>query len=231
MTPDEQPGEVEPRVRFLAAAAALRAIDTAVAAARHDAADRTRPDRADAVPDAAPDTHDALAALVLLRELRARLATWEPDLIEDARQAGASWAALAGPLGVASRQAAERRYLRLRPGGVPGTTGDQRVQATRDHRAADRAVAAWAREHAGALRALAGQITALDDLSPQAEQPQAALAAALGHDDPARLLAPLATTRPHLDPDHPDLGTRIDAFAHQVDRLRQASDHQRRRAT
>ncbi|MFE4825176.1 type III effector protein, partial [Streptomyces sp. NPDC056704] len=43
------------------------------------------------------------------------------------------------PLGVASRQAAERRYLRVRPG-TPGTTGEQRVQATRNRRAADRTI-------------------------------------------------------------------------------------------
>lgn len=231
MASTEQPEDVEPRIRFLAAAAALRAIDTAVTAARHDAADRARPDRPDTAPDSLPDPDDALAALVLLRELRARLATWEPDLIEDARQAGASWAALAEPLGVASRQAAERRYLRLRPGGAPGTTGDQRVQATRDQRAADRAVNTWAREHAAGLRTLAGQITALDDLTPQAQQSQAELTTALGHDDPARLLAPLTATRPHLDPDHPDLGARMDALTHQVDRLRRASDDQRLRGT
>ncbi|MEU8140096.1 type III effector protein [Streptodolium elevatio] len=221
--------EAEPRIRFLAAAAALRAIDTAVTTARRDAADHdTAPGTA---RDAVPETHDALAALVLLRELRARLASWEPDLIEDARHAGASWASLAEPLGVASRQAAERRYLRLRPGGTPGTTGDQRVQATRDQRAADRAVSAWAREHAAGLRALAGQITALDDLGPHANEPQAGLAAALGHDDPARLLPPLTATRPHLGPDHPDLGARIDAYTAHVDHLRRTTDRHRPRAT
>lgn len=77
-----------------------------------------------------------LASLLLLREVREQLAGWETSLIETAREAGASWADLASPLGVASRQAAERRYLRLRPG-ADGTTGEQRVKATRDRRAAD----------------------------------------------------------------------------------------------
>src|SRR5437763_16030294 len=58
---------------------------------------------------------DALAALTLLRHLREELAEWEPRLIAAAREHGASWIQLAPALGVASRQAAERRYLRPRP--------------------------------------------------------------------------------------------------------------------
>lgn len=48
----------------------------------------------------------------MLREVREELAGWESGLIETARGEGASWADLAGPLGVASLQAAERRYPR-----------------------------------------------------------------------------------------------------------------------
>lgn len=106
----------------------------------------------------APERADALDALLLLRDVRRRLAVWEPSLIEVARDAGASWAEIAQPLGVTSRQAAERRYLRLRTGPL-GTTGEQRVQATRDRRAANRTVAAWARDNAADLRRLAGRIT------------------------------------------------------------------------
>ena len=82
------------------------------------------------------------AALTLLRELREELAGWEPQLIEAARALNTSWADLAPALGVASRQAAERRYLRLRPApdGTSGT-GDERVAAERDKRAGDKAVA------------------------------------------------------------------------------------------
>lgn len=43
--------------------------------------------------------------------MRERLAGWETGLIETARHQGASWADLAHPLGVASRQAAALRYL------------------------------------------------------------------------------------------------------------------------
>ncbi|MGY5122609.1 type III effector protein, partial [Streptomyces sp. 900105755] len=101
---------------FLAAAAALAAIDDALRDAQHES------------PDAAgPGPEQALASLLLLRQVREQLAGWETGLIETARDAGASWADLAHPLGVASRQAAERRYLRGRPGPA-GTTGEQRVQ-------------------------------------------------------------------------------------------------------
>ncbi|MGW2409768.1 type III effector protein [Streptomyces sp. NPDC001739] len=169
----------------------------------------------------------ALASLLLLREVRERLATWETGLIETAREAGASWADLAGPLGVASRQAAERRYLRLRPGAA-GTTGEQRVKATRDRRAADRSVTTWARHHAADLRRLAGQITALTDLPTAARMPLEKLGQALGDDDAARLVAPLTATRPHLQHRHPQLAARIDDLTRHTDRLRQNSDDQRR---
>ncbi|MER6610370.1 type III effector protein, partial [Streptomyces sp. NPDC000927] len=125
--------------------------------------------------------------------------------------AGASWADLAHPLGVASRQAAERRYLRGRPGPA-GTTGEQRVQATRQARAADRSTAAWARRNAADLRRLAGQITALTDLPPAARRPISELHAALAHDDPADLIAPLTAARPHLAAAHPDLTARLDTL-------------------
>ncbi|MEU1128228.1 type III effector protein, partial [Streptomyces sp. NPDC005899] len=84
---------------FPAAAAALEAIDVAVRAAEHGGAEES---------GGATGPERALASLLLLRELREQLAGWETGLIETARHAGASWADLAEPLGVASRQAAER---------------------------------------------------------------------------------------------------------------------------
>ena len=89
-----------------------------------------------------------------------------------------------------------------------GTTGEQRVQATRDDRAADRTVTAWARNNAADLRRLAGQITALTDLPAARPRPARHLDAALADDDPADLIAPLTATRPHLTTDHPDLAAR-----------------------
>ncbi|WP_030303431.1 hypothetical protein [Streptomyces katrae] len=178
---------------FLAAAAALAAIEDALRDAQHES------------PDASgPGPEQALASLMLLRQVREQLAGWETGLIETARNVGASWADLAGPLGVASRQAAERRYLRGRPGAV-GTTGEQRVTATRQARAAERATATWARVHAAELRSIAGQITALSHLAPEARSAQAVLNAALGATDAAELIAPLAGMRPYLDARHTDL--------------------------
>ncbi|MFE0186549.1 type III effector protein [Streptomyces sp. NPDC058989] len=208
MTPADQPSspstDAHSPASFLAAAAALHAIDDALRTAQHET-----PNAPDAL---GPGPEQALASLSLLRQVREQLAGWETGLIETARDAGASWADLAHPLGVASRQAAERRYLRGRPGAA-GTTGEQRVQATRQARAADRTAAAWARDNAADLRRLAGQITALSDLSPAARRPLSELHAALAHDDPARLIAPLAATRPHLAAAHPDLAARLDTLA------------------
>ncbi|MER6104865.1 type III effector protein [Streptomyces sp. NPDC001832] len=204
MTPADQPSlsrtDAHGPVPFLAAAAALNAIDAALREAQHK------------TPNApAPGPEQALASLSLLRQVREQLAGWETSLIETARNAGASWADLAHPLGVASRQAAERRYLRGRPGPA-GTTGEQRVQATRQARAADRSTAAWACRNAADLRRLAGQITALTDLPPAAHRPISELHAALAHDDPADLIAPLTAARPHLAAAHPDLTARLDTL-------------------
>ncbi|MFF5922769.1 type III effector protein [Streptomyces flavochromogenes] len=200
-------------ITFPAALAALAAIDEAVRAARS----ATTPDTP---PHDSPE--EALAALLLLRGLREQLAAWEPRFIEAARDAGASWADLAHPLGVTSRQAAERRYLRVRPGN-PGTTGEQRVQTTRDRRAADRTVTSWARSSAADLRQLAGQITALDTLPPDT---RADLSAALAHSDPTQLLEPLARTHPHLTP-RPDLAKRVADLTRRTEDLRDESDQRR----
>ncbi|MET7811182.1 type III effector protein [Streptomyces sp. NPDC005395] len=195
-------------VSFLAAKAALAAIEEAVHSAQ--APRDSKQSRGEVSSD------QALAALLLLREMRDQLAGWETGLIETAREAGASWAELAGPLGVASRQAAERRYLRLRPG-APGSTGEERVQATRDRRAADRAVTTWARGNAADLRQLAGQVTALTGLPADARTP---LVQALGRDDAAGLIEPLSGAREHLGAHHRELADRIDTLTRRTDRLR-----------
>ncbi|MFF0559351.1 type III effector protein [Streptomyces sp. NPDC004266] len=200
--PEQSGDDAQSPASFLAAAAALRAIDEALQAARHTAP------RGGETP--AVGTDQALASLLLLRQVREELAGWETGLIETARHAGASWADLAHPLGVASRQAAERRYLRNRPGPV-GTTGEQRVQATRERRAAERTTATWARRNAADLRSIAGRITALTDLPTAAEVPLSRLHTALAHNDPAELVDPLAATRPHLTA-HPELAARLDGL-------------------
>ncbi|MFE5813010.1 type III effector protein [Streptomyces sp. NPDC056479] len=207
MTPTDQPSpsstDAHSPASFLAAAAALNAIDDALRNAQQEPKD---------IPDTSgPGPEQALASLMLLRQVREQLAGWETGLIETARDAGASWADLAHPLGVASRQAAERRYLRGRPGPA-GSTGEQRVTATRQARAADRTTATWARRNAADLRRLAGQITALADLPPAARRPLNQLHAALAHDDPAELIRPLNATRPHLTTTHPDLAAQLDTL-------------------
>ncbi|MFI6151125.1 type III effector protein [Kitasatospora sp. NPDC051170] len=215
--PDPRPGPVS----FLAATAALASIDDAVRTARtpSSATQGTVEDGAE----------QALAALLLLRELRTQLAGWEAPLVEAARAGGATWADLARPMGVASRQAAENRYLRLRPTGTtsPGETGAERVKAVRDRRAASRAVGAWARDHGAALRVLAAQITAASGHTPAAGPALTALTTALGAADPADLIAPLADMRPHLATAHPDLADRLDDLTRQTDRLRDDSDQRR----
>ncbi|KAA9155295.1 HSP18 transcriptional regulator [Amycolatopsis acidicola] len=154
---------------------ALRRVRRAVEEARNGAAQ--------------PET--VLEALTELRELRDELAGWEPELITAARAQGASWAVLAPALGVASRQAAERRYLRLQPSESGETTGEARVSARRDQRAGDRAVARWARENSATLRRLAGRISADPDLPAHAADE---LNRALGESDAANLVGPLASS-------------------------------------
>lgn len=179
----------------------------------------------------APRTTSAqfLVALTLLRELRTQIAAWEPDLIDAARSAGASWAQLAPALGVASRQAAERRYLRLRPSTADGpSTGDARVAAERDKRAADRAVQHWARDNAADLRQLAGQISALRDLPAAAQTPLAGLRAALGQNDAANLLTPLADTLEHLTAEHQALAAEVRQVERDTASVRQDTRERRR---
>ncbi|HEY0805428.1 MAG TPA: HSP18 transcriptional regulator [Pseudonocardiaceae bacterium] len=170
---------------------------------------------------------DAVAALTLLRYLREELAGWEPGLIAAARTGGASWVQLAPALGVASRQAAERRYLRLRPDdtGV-AHTGEQRVQVERDRRAADRAVGRWTRQNATTLRTLGAQVSALDgdrDLTVTGQHHVDRVTAALGEADTTALLEPLRAMVAHLHTSHPALADKITTVADHSDQARRDS--------
>jgi hypothetical protein len=166
---------------------------------------------------AAPGSaNEVLAALMLLRQLRDELSGWEPQLIEAARALGTSWADLAPALGVASRQAAERRYLRVRQ--TDGqATGEQRVQAERDKRAGDRAVRDWARRNSAMLRRLAGQVGEHDD----------AVRRALGDNDAATLLGPLTDAHPELLTHQPGLASEIASVTEQTAQLRRDTQAQR----
>jgi hypothetical protein len=180
---------------------------------------------------AGADGPELLLALSMLRELRDRLAGWEPALVGEARRLGVTWAEIAPAVGVASRQAAERRYLRLNPrGDGDPTTAEQRVAATRHQRSADRAVAGWARANAAPLRQLAGQITALadrDDLDPQVRASIMPIHAVLGADDAAQLLEPLEQAEPHLRGDYPRLADQISELGRTTTRIRE-DDRDRR---
>ena len=190
-------------------AGALRRLQEVVAAARAGSADQDQ----------------LLTALSGLRLLREELAGWEPELITAARAAGASWVALAPALGVASRQAAERRYLRLQPSHTGEKTGEARVDAERDRRAGDRAVADGARRNSAILRQLAGRVSTLDGLGPAAQESADRIGAALGDDDPARLLPPLAAAQPHLTG---ALAEQLGEISAHTDRLRRDAAGNRR---
>ncbi|MFL6140632.1 MAG: HSP18 transcriptional regulator [Labedaea sp.] len=165
---------------------------------------------------------DLLVALTVLRHLREELAAWEPRLISAARQLGVSWAGLAPALGVTSRQAAERRYLRQRPSATGEQTGEERVRAERTKRAGDRAVAAWARENSGTLRKLAGQIGALEGLSTPAQKRVDLVNQALADNDPATLLPPLADAHRHLHGTHTGLADQVKSVTQHTEQLRRS---------
>jgi hypothetical protein len=198
----------------------LATLDRAPDPALVDAPDEATP-RSGATAAEAPNL---LSALETLRHLRDELARWEPRLIGAARERGVSWAEIAPAVGVASRQAAERRYLRLNPhASAPELTGEQRVQAARDRRAGDRAVADWARDNSGALRRLAGQIAALEGLDPSLRAAADKVQEALGLDDTAALLAPLAEVGNQLAATHPALASQLDQLAADTDQIRLTS--------
>jgi hypothetical protein len=167
-----------------------------------------------------------VAALSVLRELREELAGWEPRLIAAARALGVSWNQLAPALGVASRQAAERRYLRLRPAAADeiGTTGDQRVQNERRRRAGDRAVLDWARRHSAVLRQVAARVTELrgdPDLDRSARRSVEEVQRTLALNDAAALLDPLGEASDALLSSHPALARTITDLTEQSDTARQ----------
>jgi hypothetical protein len=181
-------------------------------------------------PVDAPTGEELLACLDQLRWLQRELSAAEPRLIAAARNLGVSWQALAPVLGVASRQAAERRYLRLVPAADeadPGTR-DGRVQAVRDRRAGDRAVGQWANDHSADLRGLAGQITALTGLDVAATTEIRRLHRALGDADATALPALLANTHSHLK-EHPHLAEQVARLGQKVEDVRRMTQRRRDR--
>ena len=196
-------------------------------------------------PDGSAGTH-LLEALVLVHWAQAELSVAEHTLVDAARRAGLSWRAIAPALGVASRQAAERRFLRLTPvtataepstadgdgtrsGRAGSGTRDGRVRAERDRRAGQRAVARWANDNTADLRRLAGQIAAIPDLGKSAGTDLDRLHEALADTDAVALPELLANTRRHLA-DHPDLAGQIDAVTARTMQVRENTQRRRDRA-
>jgi hypothetical protein len=133
---------------------------------------------------------------------------------------------------VSSRQAAERRFLRLQPSTTGEATGEARVDAERDRRAGDRAVTEWAKRNSAVLRQLAGQVSGLEGLDAAGRECADEVGAALGGDDVTSLLPPLAAVRPHVAQDFPALADRLGAVADRTDQLRrEAAGNRRDRAT
>lgn len=177
-----------------------------------------------------PTATELLTALTALRALQAEIAEWEPRLVTAAREAGTSWASLADALGLASRQAAERRYLRLRPSPGGERTGEGRVEAERSVRAANRATNQWAKRNSATLRQLAGQVSSLEGLSPGGERLVERVRNALGNDNAAELLSPLAEAHAYLHAhDNAALADRISQVTTNVERVR-AEAHRARRS-
>jgi hypothetical protein len=178
--------------------------------------------------DPAASSADLLDALVVLRWAQAQLAAVEPALINIARRAGVSWQDLAPALGVASRQAAERRYLRLVPAAVgeQGSTREGRVRAERDRRAGRRAIEQWANDNTADLRRLAAQITALADLGEGAAEDLSRLHRALADADATALPELLAGTHRHLG-SHPELARQIDTVRASTERVRRRTQKRR----
>jgi hypothetical protein len=216
MAADDPPKDAQ-----TAASAAFAAVEQTISRLAPPDGDNDR----DRVKREPVSSMDVLAALAELRVAQDQLAAWEPLLIGAARDRGASWAAIAPVLGVASRQAAERRYLRLNPHTTDpeGITGEQRVQAARDRRAGERAVTRWARDNAARLRRLAAQITALDGLDAATQKSVDRVLHALGDNDTATLLAPLAEAGAQLEDTHPKLAGQVTDINQTTDQLR--SDH------
>ncbi|MFI5954046.1 hypothetical protein [Cryptosporangium sp. NPDC051539] len=179
-----------------------------------------------------PDAATVLSALATLREVQAELTRWEPRLVDAARRLGVSWHDLAPALGVASRQAAERRYLRSRAArdDEPGTTRDERVRNERDRRAEDRAVVEWARRHAATLRQIAARVADLHGL-PELDEPArhsvGRVHETLGADDTSALIAPLRAARDSLGASHPALAKSIDDVIERTEALRGDTRRQR----
>ncbi|MFF0629828.1 hypothetical protein [Streptomyces sp. NPDC004296] len=123
-------------------------------------------------PDATED--EILAALLVIRMLRDKLAHDELKFITLARAKRITWARIAQWQELSGRQAAERRHLQLsrthtRPDGTAPRTQSERVEYVRDLRSR-RIERQWALDHASRIRRAAAQLAAIDDLQERVDR-------------------------------------------------------------
>jgi uncharacterized membrane protein YccC len=79
------------------------------------------------------------------------------------------------------------------------------------------------------LRTLAGHLSSLVDLADPAQRRIDLVQRALGDDDSASLLGPLADAAPHLERSHPALAEQINRITETTDRLRRETQDRRGR--
>lgn len=99
---------------------------------------------------------EVLAALAHVAEARENLDKRELRLITEARDLGVSWQRLADALGLATRQSAETRALRLDR--AVHTSSGRDVASQRLAKARDRAADAWCVQHEGRVRDLSERL-------------------------------------------------------------------------
>jgi len=137
---------------------------------------------------------DALAAILVIRQLREDLAKGEAFLIEAARELGATWERVAPALEVGTRQAAERRYTSLKMPfyGEPKTTR-ARIEANRNETARTKARRRFVLANAEEIVDVAEQVLALPGLQEAVDRiARAEKAAGRPAEVPARWPARLA---------------------------------------
>ncbi|MFE3143379.1 hypothetical protein [Streptomyces scopuliridis] len=166
---------------------------------------------------------DVLAALTMLDDARARLDALEHDLLRAARSRDASWATVAGALGLSTRQSAESRALRLERSRKAFSDGRD-VAAQRADRTRQRNADAWLVAHEERIRTVCGQIVDTTAAWPhltsnplaRVHRLAAALALAAAPADPADQLTELRVEiapygGPPRDPTGPQAGAAAEA--------------------
>ena len=111
------------------------------------------------------DGAEALAALAGVPRMRGELDDLERALIASARESGASWAAIAGALGLRSRQAAEQRSLRLDAALTTRRDAPEARQHRRSRHAADELAGSAVTALRRAVRDLLASGTGLPELT------------------------------------------------------------------